>query len=107
MYCTSLFCEADAVKLMLLGLRDSDAVGCMEHGVKRYSAAAASQLNPVDAVFRMAADMSECFSLPRRVVIEGVYVKSKSRTFPALTKQTRSGFTAGYSGALSFMMRVT
>ena len=35
-----------------------------------------------------------------------MYVKSKSRTVPALTKQTRSGFTAGYSGALSFMMRV-
>ena len=43
---------------MLLGLRDSDAVGCIEHGVKRNSAAAASQLNPVDQVFRMAADIS-------------------------------------------------
>ena len=55
------FSEAEAVRLMLLGLRDSDAVGCMEHGVKRSSAAAASQLNPVDAVLRMAADMSGCF----------------------------------------------
>ena len=87
------FSEADAVKLMLLGLRDCDAVGCIVHGVKKHSKVSSSQLNPVDAVFRMAADMSECFTLPRRVVIEGVYVKSKSRTFPALTKQTRSGFT--------------
>jgi hypothetical protein len=46
------------VQLMLLGLRDPDAVGCIEHGVKKDSAAAASQLNPVDAVFRMAAHMS-------------------------------------------------
>jgi hypothetical protein len=52
------FSEADAVKLMLLGLRDYDAVGCIEHGVKRNSKVSASQLNPVDAVFRMAADMS-------------------------------------------------
>jgi hypothetical protein len=29
------FSEADAVKLMLLGLRDCDAVGCIVHGVKR------------------------------------------------------------------------
>ena len=46
------------MRLMLLGLRDRDAVGCIEHGVKKDSAAAATQLNPVDAVFRMAADMS-------------------------------------------------
>jgi hypothetical protein len=52
------FSEADAVKLMLLGLRDCDAVGCIEHGVQRNSKVSASQLNPVDAVFRMAADMS-------------------------------------------------
>jgi len=59
------FSEADAVRLMLLGLHDSDAVGCMEHGVKKESAASASVQNPVDPVFRMAADMSRCFSLPR------------------------------------------
>jgi hypothetical protein len=52
------FSEADAVKLMLLGLRDCDAVGCIEHGVKKNSQVSASLLNPVDAVFRMAADMS-------------------------------------------------
>jgi hypothetical protein len=52
------FSEADAVKLMLLGLRDCDAVGCIEHGVKRYSKKSASLQNPVDQVFRMAADMS-------------------------------------------------
>ena len=53
------FSEADAVKLMLLGLRDCDAVGCIVHGVQRNSKMSASQLNPVDAVFRMAADMSD------------------------------------------------
>ena len=55
------FDEADAVKLMLLGLRDvgaNGAVDCIEHGVKRASAAAASGRNPVDPVFCMAADMS-------------------------------------------------
>ena len=83
------FSEADAVKLMLLGLRDCDAVGCIVHGVKRNSTVSSSQLNPVDQVFRMAADMSGCFSSPRRVVIQGVYVRSKSHTLPALTKQTR------------------
>ncbi len=56
------------MKLMLLGLRDCDAVGCIEHGLKKYSKKSASQLNPVDAVFRMAADMSGCFiSPPSRV----------------------------------------
>ena len=50
------------MKLVLLGLRDADAIACMTHGFKRNSAAAASQLNPVDAVFRMAADMSGCFT---------------------------------------------
>jgi hypothetical protein len=59
------FSEADAVRLMLLGVRDSEAVGCMVHGVKRESAASASGQNPVDPVFRMAADMSCCFTLPR------------------------------------------
>jgi hypothetical protein len=52
------FSEADAAKLMLLGLRDCDVVGCIVHGVQRNSKVSASQLNPVDAVFRMAADMS-------------------------------------------------
>ena len=46
------------MKLMLLGLRDCDAVGCIEHGVKKYSKKSASLQNPVDQVFRMAADMS-------------------------------------------------
>jgi GTPase SAR1 family protein len=63
------FTEAEAVALMLLGLRDWDAVYCMKHGVKRDSAAAAAQLNPVDAVFRIAADMSGCFSASRSLVV--------------------------------------
>jgi hypothetical protein len=62
------FSEEEAVRLLLLGLRDRDAVGCMEHGVKKDSAAAASQLNPVDAVFRMAAHMSGCFGAPRSLI---------------------------------------
>jgi hypothetical protein len=39
----------------------------------------------------MAADMSGCFLdlSPRCFAIQGVYVKSKSHTFPAFTKQTR------------------
>ena len=53
---------------MLLGLRDADAIACITHGFKRNSAAAASQLNPVDAVFRMAADMSGCFTSSRALV---------------------------------------
>jgi hypothetical protein len=132
------FSEAEAVRLMLLGLRDSDAVGCMEHGVKRSSAAAASQLNPVDAVFRMAADMSGCFTSPRSLVvaplpapqlhplftaptqsstatasprcraIQGVYVKSKSHSFPAFTKTTRSVCIVQHAAAaLLRMMGVT
>ncbi len=52
------FSEAEAVRLILLGLRDSVAVGCIVHGVQKDSAASASQLNPVDAVSRMAAEMS-------------------------------------------------
>jgi GTPase SAR1 family protein len=52
------FTEAEAVKLMLLGLRDIHAIDCITHGFGKNSAAAASQPNPVDAVFRMAADMS-------------------------------------------------
>jgi hypothetical protein len=83
------FTEGEAVQLMLLGLRDCDAVGCIEHGVKRNSKVSPSQPNPVDAVFRMAADMSRCFSSMRRLAVQGVYVKSKSHVFPALTKQTR------------------
>jgi hypothetical protein len=52
------FDEADAVKLMLLGLRDVDAVGCIVHGLKKESIVSASGRNPVDPVFCMAADMS-------------------------------------------------
>ena len=62
------FTEAEAVKLMLLGLRDADAIACITHGFNRSSAAASSQLNPVDAVFRMAADMSGCFTSSRALV---------------------------------------
>ena len=56
------FTEAEAVRLMLLGLRDADAVDCITHGFKRNSSSSASQPNPVDAVFRMAAHMSGCFA---------------------------------------------
>jgi len=51
------FAEAEAVKLMLLGLRDSDVMGCISHGVENNSSST-SQPNPVDAVMRMAAHMS-------------------------------------------------
>jgi hypothetical protein len=93
------FSEAEAVRLMLLGLRDSDAVGCIEHGLKRNSAASASQLNPIDAVFRMAADMSGCFTSPRSLAIQGVYVKSKSHSFPFFSKSTRSVCIMQQAGA--------
>ena len=76
------------MKLVLLGLRDADAIACITHGFKRSSAAAALQLSPVDAVFRMAADMSGCFT-SKRVNIRGLFVKSKSHTFPALSKSQR------------------
>jgi GTPase SAR1 family protein len=56
------FPEADAVQLMLLGLRDADVVDCINHGLKRMSASSPMQRNPVDEVSRMAADMSGCFS---------------------------------------------
>jgi hypothetical protein len=52
------FSETDAARLMLLGVHDSEAVGCMVHGVKKESEASASGQNPVDAVFRMAAQIS-------------------------------------------------
>jgi GTPase SAR1 family protein len=52
------FAEAEAVNLMLLGLRDVDAVGCIVHGLKKESTVSASGRNPVDPVFCMAADMS-------------------------------------------------
>jgi hypothetical protein len=55
------FAEEHAVRLIMLGLRDADAVGCTQHGLMKSSAASASQLNPVDAVFRMAAHMSRVF----------------------------------------------
>lgn len=102
------FSEADAVKLMLLGLRDCDAVGCIVHGVQRNSKVSASQLNPVDAVFRMAADMSGCFTSPRCRAIQGVYVKSKSHSFPAFSKSTRSVcIVQQAAAALLRMMGVT
>jgi GTPase SAR1 family protein len=58
------FTEAEAVQLMLLGLRDAEAMACVTHGLKKNSKSSASQLNPVDAVFRMAADMSDCRRWP-------------------------------------------
>ncbi len=75
------FTQAEAVKLMLLGLRDADAIGCITHGFKRSSTAAASELNPVDAVFRMAANMSECFTSSRVLV---------SSSLPGSTNPTES-----------------
>jgi hypothetical protein len=54
----SVFPEEDAVKLMMLGLRDDDIIGCVQHGLTKISCVT-SQANPVDAVFRMAAHMSE------------------------------------------------
>jgi GTPase SAR1 family protein len=59
------FSEAEAVKLISLGLRDVHAMDCAQHGLKKSSSTAASELNPVDPVFRMAADMSGCFSSAR------------------------------------------
>jgi hypothetical protein len=52
------FTEPESVRLILLGVRDFDALGCIAHGVKRYSSMHALQPNPVDQVFRMAAQMS-------------------------------------------------
>jgi hypothetical protein len=133
------FSEAEAARLLLLGLRDFDAVGCIEHGVKRSSAAVASQLNPVDQVFRMAADMSGCFTSPRSPVVaptpapqlhhlsssaatapaggstasgapalvqgvQGVYVKSKSHSFPFFSKSTRSVSLIQQAGAAILRM---
>ena len=54
----SVFPEEDAVKLMMLGLRDNDIIGCVQHGLTKISCVT-SQDNPVDAVFRMAAHMSQ------------------------------------------------
>jgi hypothetical protein len=93
------FTEAEAVRLMLLGLRDADAIDCVTHGFGKNSTAAASQLNPVDAVFRMAADMSGCFTSPRSLAIQGVYVKSKSHSFPFFSKTTRSVCIMQQAGA--------
>jgi hypothetical protein len=53
---------------MLLGLHESDSINC--HGLKITSAVSALQLNPVDQVFRMAADMSRCFTSLRSLVVE-------------------------------------
>jgi hypothetical protein len=36
-------------------VRDTHAIACVTHGLNRSSAAASSQLKPVNAVFRMAA----------------------------------------------------
>jgi len=49
----SIFEERDAVKLIMLGLRDDDVGFCLQHGHKW------TQANPMDQVFRMAAHMSE------------------------------------------------
>ncbi len=67
------FPEEKAVQLMLLGLRDRHAEGCLVHGVKKDSKLQASRpgqmrQNPVNEVFRMAADMSGYFKpLPSTV----------------------------------------
>jgi GTPase SAR1 family protein len=63
------FSEAEAVKLILLGLRDSQVMDCAKFGLTRTSTASASQLNPVDPVFRMAAHMSECFCSTRTLAV--------------------------------------
>jgi GTPase SAR1 family protein len=62
------FSEAEAVKLMLLGLRDSQVMDCAKYGLTKTSSVAESRLNPVDPVFRMAADMSGCFSSARTLI---------------------------------------
>jgi hypothetical protein len=77
------FSEAEAVRLMLLGLRDRDAVDCMTHGVKKDSAASAAQLNPVDAVFRMAAHMS------RVDFIQASKIKSKEERLRVISNWFR------------------
>ncbi len=59
------FVEDETVQLMLLGLCGSEAVDCVVHGVEKNSKLPPSQLNPLDAVFRMAAHMAACFT--RRV----------------------------------------
>jgi hypothetical protein len=88
------FTEAEAVALMLLGLRDSDAVNCMKHGVKKDSSVSAVQSNPVDAVFRMAADMSRCFTSLRSLVI----VPSHSHVLlPASSSAAAPSATGGLS----------
>jgi hypothetical protein len=97
------FSEAEAVKLLMLGLRESDAMACITHGVMRNSSSLPSQPNPVDQVFRMAAHMSGCFAAPRCLAIQGVYVKSKSLTFPALTKQTRYPPATAHSAAVCLL----
>jgi hypothetical protein len=76
---------------MLLGLRDSDAVGCMEHGLKRSSAAAASQLNPVNQVCRMAADMSGCF---QSAALPPYRVDPIAASSPPFTAMVRGHFDA-------------
>jgi GTPase SAR1 family protein len=53
-----MFSEEEAVRLMLMGLKDADVIGCTEHGLEKMSLKSASGFNPVDEVFRMAAEMA-------------------------------------------------
>jgi GTPase SAR1 family protein len=52
------FSEEEAAMLMLVGLNDAAIMGCAEHGLKKTSSTSASKSNPVNEVFRMAAQMS-------------------------------------------------
>jgi hypothetical protein len=102
----SIISQAEAVKLMLLGLRDADAIACITHGFKRNSAAAASQLNPVDAVFRMAADMSGCFTSSRALVSASGspsrIKKNQVAPVDTVSRSTRLHVTAAFCAPLSF-----
>ena len=51
------FSDADAIKLMALGLRDVHVILCAEHGLSKISILT-SEEHPVDQVMRMAAHMS-------------------------------------------------
>jgi hypothetical protein len=62
------FTETDAVKLIWLGLRDSHAIDCAKFGLAKTCINDASHPNPVDAVYRMAADISGCFRSARDLV---------------------------------------
>jgi hypothetical protein len=63
----------------------SDMIELQDHGVKRSSAAAASQLNPVDQVFRMAADMSDSFISQNSLVSPAPQLHSPSSCAAALS----------------------